>query len=87
MNDQTPTTNKGAIYIVLVTLSLNATIGVVTLAASLYFNRELNQGLMTAFVGIVTGLLGVIGGMLVKTSPTESTQNGQAQSAQTDPAK
>ena len=73
MNEEKTDTNKGAIYIVLITLAINATIGVFTLAACLYLNRELNQGLMTAFVGIVTGLLGVIGGMLVKTSPTPTT--------------
>lgn len=35
---------------------------------------EPNQVLLTAYLSIVTGLLGLIGGMLTKTSPTETTK-------------
>ena len=60
--------------IVVITLALNATVGLSTLAYCLVFKIEPNQVLLTAYLSIVTGLLGLIGGMLTKTSPTEATK-------------
>lgn len=75
MNDDPPQTNKGVIFVVVFTICINATIGVITLAYGLLFHSgELNSALLTAFVGLVTGALGVVGGMLSKTSPSEATK-------------
>ncbi len=60
--------------IVVITLALNATVGLSTLAYCLVMRIEPNQVLLTAYLSIVTGLLGLIGGMLSKTSPTETTK-------------
>ncbi len=62
------------IMIVVITLALNATVGLTTLAYCLLTKVEPNQVLLTAYLSIITGLLGVIGGMLSKTSPTETTK-------------
>lgn len=62
------------IMIVVITLALNATLGISTLAYCLVMKIEPNQVLLTTFLSIVTGLLGLIGGMLTKTSPTETTK-------------
>ncbi len=68
-----PDTNKGVIFVVISTLALNATIGLMALAYCLVFKVGPDQVLLTAFISIITGLLGVIGGMLTKTSPTQAT--------------
>ena len=73
MNDK-PETNKNVILMVVFTLAVNATIVVATLAFCLTTGRELNQALLTAFVGVGNYVLGAISGMLVKTAPTESTR-------------
>lgn len=73
MNEQ-PQTNMRIIMIVVITLALNATLGISTLAYCLVMKIEPNQVLLTTFLSIVTGLLGLIGGMLTKTSPTEATK-------------
>lgn len=67
-------TNKGIISIVIVTLSINATIGLCILGYCLLFNFKPDQILLTAFVAMVNYLLGVISGVLSKTSPTEATK-------------
>lgn len=72
--NEAPQTNMRVIMIVVITLALNATIGLSTLAYCLVFKIEPNQVLLTAYLSIVTGLLGLIGGMLTKTSPTETTK-------------
>ncbi len=68
-----PDTNKGVIFVVVTTLAFNATIGLIALAYCLVFKVAPDQVLLTAFISIITGLLGVIGGMLTKTSPTQAT--------------
>lgn len=73
MNGQ-PQTNLRIIMIVVITLAVNATVGLSTLAYCLVMKIEPNQVLLTAYLSIVTGLLGLIGGMLSKTSPTETTK-------------
>lgn len=72
--DDSPSTNKGVIFVVVTTLAFNATLGLVALAYCLVFKIAPDQVLLTAFISIITGLLGVIGGMLTKTSPTEATK-------------
>jgi hypothetical protein len=74
MNGQ-PQTNMRVIMLVVITLALNATVGLSTLAYCLVMKIEPNQVLLTAYLSIVTGLLGLIGGMLTKTSPTETTKS------------
>ena len=73
MNDK-PETNKWMIFLIILTLAVNATIGVGTLAYCLISQTEPNAALLTAFVAIVNFVLGAISGMLVKTSPTEATK-------------
>ncbi len=68
-----PDTNKGVIFVVVTTLAFNATLGLTALAYCLVFKVAPDQVLLTAFISIITGLLGVIGGMLTKTSPTQAT--------------
>jgi len=71
--DDKPDTNKGIIFIVVLGLVINATIGVVSLAYCLVFRVAVEQAFLTVFVGIVTYLLGVLSGILSKTSPTAAT--------------
>ena len=59
--------------IVVITLALNATIGLSTLAYCLVSEIKPEQVLLTAFISIITGVIGWIGGMLVKSSPTSTT--------------
>ena len=73
MNEQ-PQTNMRVIMIVVITLALNATVGLSALGYCLVMKVEPNQVLLTAYISIITGVLGIIGGMLTKTSPTETTK-------------
>jgi len=73
-----PDTNKGVIFVVVAVLAFNASLGLSSLAYCMVFKIEPNQVLLTAIMNITSGLLGVIGGMLTKTSPTAAT----AQSSQ-----
>lgn len=72
MNGDKVESNKGIILWVVITLCANATIGMGTLAYCLLNNKEVNVALFTAFVAIVNYILGVISGMLAKTSATPS---------------
>jgi hypothetical protein len=69
-----PDTNKGIIFVVITALAFNATLGLSSLAYCLVFKVDPNQVLLTAIMNITSGLLGVIGGMLTKTAPTETTK-------------
>ena len=73
MNDK-PETNKIIIIFVVLTLAINATIGVLVLGYCIITGRSVDPVLLTPFVGIVNFVLGAVAGMLVKTSPTESTR-------------
>ncbi len=73
-----PDTNKGVIFVVVSTLAINATVGLSALSYCLVFKVMPDQVLLTAFVSITTGLLGVLGGMLTKTSPTQATSAAPA---------
>lgn len=68
-----PESNKNIISLVVMTLAGNATIGMCTLAYCLIRQVELNIALFTAFVAIINYILGVISGMLAKTSATNTT--------------
>lgn len=77
MSDETKVqSNAHIITIVVVSLAVNATIGVATLSLCLFMNKEVNVALLTAFVGIVNFALGAIAGVLAKTyaSPSDETQ-------------
>jgi hypothetical protein len=69
-----PSTNKGVIFVVVSTLAFNATVGMSSLAYCLILKIEPNVTLLSIFVNIVTFLFGAVAGMLVKTSPTETTK-------------
>jgi hypothetical protein len=77
VNGDKPESNKNIILLVALTLCVNATIGIGTLSYCLVMNRELNVAVFTAFVGIVNYILGVVSGMLLKTSPTQATSADQ----------
>ena len=87
--DEPPTTNKGIIFVVIITLAINATIGLCILGYCLLFQVKPDQVLLTAFVAMVNYLLGVISGVLSKTSPTATTtsapQNVQVVNEPGDP--
>ncbi len=70
-----PDNNKGVILVIVLTLAANATVGLSALSYCLVFKVQPDQVLLTAFVSITTGLLGVLGGMLTKTAPTETTKS------------
>ena len=70
-----PQSNKNIIAIVVTTLAINATIGLCVLGYCLVFKVQPDQVLLTAFVAMVNYLLGVISGVLTKTSPTEATKS------------
>ena len=74
MEPEKPSTNKGVIFVVVSTLAFNATVGMSALAYCLIFKIEPNVTLLSIFVNIVTFLFGAVAGMLVKTSPTETTK-------------
>jgi len=69
-----PDTNKSVIILVVLTLAFNATVGMCALGYCLVFKIEPNVTLLSIFVNIVTFLFGAVAGMLVKTSPTETTK-------------
>jgi hypothetical protein len=71
--DGKPESNKGVIFVVILTLCVNATIGICTLSFCLITQKELNVAVFTAFVGIVNYILGVVSGCLLKTSATSTT--------------
>lgn len=73
MNEE-PQTNKNVIFVIVLTLAVNGTMGMGTLAYCLVYKVEPNTALLTAFVAMVNFILGAISGMLVKTSPTETTK-------------
>ncbi len=73
-NQTEPATNANVILIIVLTLGINGTIGMATLAYCMIYKVEPNTTLLTAFVGMVNFILGGLAGMLVKTSPTEATK-------------
>ena len=77
--------NAHIILIVVAALAANATIGVVTLALCLFFNKEVNVALLTAFVGIVNFALGAIAGVLAKTYATPETQKAEIINTSSNP--
>lgn len=86
MTDTQPESNKHIITIVVLTLAINATIGVGTIAYCIVFEKKPDVGLFTAFVAIVNYILGVISGSLIKSSPTTSITTTEARPAATPDA-
>ena len=78
-DDTKPQSNSHIITIVVVSLAISAIAGVFTLAACLFYNREVNVALLTAFVGIVNFALGAIAGVLAKTYATPSNETQKAE--------
>lgn len=62
-------TNKGTIYIIVVTIAFLASLCVTTTCWLAYIGKDAPQ----AFSLLTGGLLGSLTGMLVKTSPTQTT--------------
>jgi hypothetical protein len=75
MASEKPESNRHIITIVVLTLAVNATIGVCTMAYCLIFDKKPEAGVFTAFVAIVNYILGVISGSLIKSSPTPTISN------------
>jgi hypothetical protein len=73
--DEKPADNKSVLTVVISALALNGTIGIITLAYCLIRGGELNAVLLSAFVGIVNYILGVLSGMFIKSSPTAITNS------------
>lgn len=87
MNERKPQDNSHIITIVVVTLAVVAVSGVETLAACLFFNKEVNVALLTAFVGVVNLALGAIAGVLAKTYATsEPSRPVEGKSPQPEPS-
>jgi xanthine/uracil permease len=68
MNDTT--TNKGQIYIIVCAIVVLAVICVYTMCVMAYYGKDIPQALSL----LTGGLVGSLGTMLTKTTPTESTK-------------
>lgn len=66
MNPQ-PATSAHIITIVVISIAALALIGVATLSYLLVAERQPDQVLLTAYVGITTGLVGCLSGLLINT--------------------
>jgi uncharacterized membrane protein YfbV (UPF0208 family) len=92
-DDKKPESNQKVIMFVVFCLCFNATVGVGTLSYCLVTGKEVNVALFTAFVAIVNYVLGVISGMLAKTSATPTAPaeakivNPPTEPIPTDPVK
>lgn len=65
--------NGGVIKIVVVALAVDAAIGVGSLGWCLVTGVKPDATLLTAFVGLTSALVGYLGGILSRTTPTAST--------------
>lgn len=78
MSDVTTATtesNSGVIKIVVLALALDAALGVAALAWCLVTGAKADPTLLTSFVGLTGTLLGYLGGILSRTTPTTSTSS------------
>lgn len=82
MNPQ-PATSAHIITIVVISIAALALIGVATLSYLLIAERQPDQVLLTAYVGITTGLVGCLSGLLINTR--SSTHAPQQPVVETDP--
>lgn len=76
--------NKHVVLIVALTLCVNGTIGVGTLSYCMVTEKKVDATIFIAFVGIVNYILGVVSGMLLKTSPTQSSPDRTNKTAGTE---
>ncbi len=84
-NDQQPQTNQTVIQIVVVALALLAMIGIGSLGYCLVSSTKPDATLLTAFVGLTASLVGYLGGILSRTTPTSSTQDVKVTNEKKDP--
>lgn len=64
--------NSGVIKIVVIALAVDAAIGVGALGWCLVSGIKPDATLLTAFVGLTSALVGYLGGILSRTTPTSS---------------
>lgn len=67
--------NSGVIKIVVLALAVDAAIGVGALGWCLISEIKPDATLLTAFVGLTSALVGYLGGILSRTTPTSSTSH------------
>lgn len=72
-DDTKQESNGGVIKMVVFALAVDATIGVGALAYCLATGIKPDATLLTAFVGLTSALVGYLGGILSRTTPTTST--------------
>lgn len=71
--DGKPQSNESMIKMVVFAVALDATVGVIVLGWCLLSGIKPDPTLLTAYVGLTGTLSGYLGGMLTKTTPTQST--------------
>jgi hypothetical protein len=70
------TTSLRIITIVVCGIAIDATIGILTLSYCLIAKIEPDPTLITAYVGVTSGLFGALTGLLVNTRTTHTPTNG-----------
>ncbi len=73
MNFTIPATSKRIITIVVTTLAIGTVVTVTTLSACVILGVKPDPTLITAYVGITTGFLGALTGLLANTRTTPGT--------------
>lgn len=71
-DESKPESNSGVIKIVVIALAIDALIGVSALGFCLIAGTKPDGTLLTAFVGLTSALVGYLGGILSRTTPTTS---------------
>lgn len=73
MNFTIPATSKRIITIVVATIAICAVVTITSLSICVVLNVSPNTTLLTAYVGITTGALGALTGLLANTRSTPGT--------------
>ena len=88
-NQSPPTTSIRIIGIVVTSLAVNLTLGLLTLAICMIFGVKPEGALLTAFVGVTGQLSGALTGLLVNTrsqpQPTSEPEQPQPNPPQNQP--
>lgn len=74
MNVSIPATSIRIITIVVIAIASDATIGILTLAYCMISMIQPPESLTTAFVGITSGLVGALTGLLINTRSGQATE-------------
>ena len=74
-DDPKPQSNKGVIFIVILTVSVCAVIGVCSFAYCMVFTMSPEGVIATTFGNIVIACFGYLSGVLTRTAPTEMTKH------------